>query len=121
MKIFYIRFLNALVLSLFNPIFNSFKRGPRFGVKRKLGLKNILERSKKSFDKLRTSAKKYSFLLCFTYTISADNTITFHRYLWANYNHFSGNIPHAKDWYTKLFSSNPSIYTYKGYLNVLAD
>src|SRR5260221_8090017 len=47
----------ALVLSMFNPIFSFFRRGPRFGVKRKLGQKNIFERSKRSFNKFRTSAK----------------------------------------------------------------
>jgi hypothetical protein len=28
---------------MFNPIFNSFRRGPRFGMKRKLGLKDFFE------------------------------------------------------------------------------
>lgn len=64
----------------------------------------------------------FLYLLCITAQCSsADNTATFHRYLWANYNHFSGNIPHAQDWYKKLFATNNSIYTYKGYLNFLAD
>lgn len=39
----------------------------------------------------------------------------------ANYNHSAGNIPHAQDWYTKLFSTNNSVYSYKGYLNFLTD
>jgi len=63
----------------------------------------------------------YNILLLFACTLSADDTTTFHRYFLANYNHFSGNIPRAQDWYTKLFSSNNSIYTYKGYLSFLAD
>lgn len=71
----------------------------------------------------RHKMKHYCFLfiLMLASYISADNTTVFHRHFWANYKHYSGDIAHAKDWYTKLFSSNPSVYTYKGYLNILAD
>ena len=62
-----------------------------------------------------------SILAISTGYIAANNTETVHRYLWANYSHFSGNIFHAQDWYSKLFSSNNSLYSYKGYLNFLAD
>lgn len=69
--------------------------------------------------------KKKIFLLsvfcCITPSIRGDNATTFHRYFWANYNHFSGNISHAQNWYKKLFSSNNSVYSYKGYVTFLAD
>ncbi|HLJ31396.1 MAG TPA: hypothetical protein VKU36_03080 [Candidatus Babeliales bacterium] len=82
--------------------------------------KNILFSALKSFNKFRTSAGKL-FLLLWIFIISADNSTVFHRYLWANYNHFAGNISQAQDWYNKLFSANPSIYTYKGHLYTLAE
>jgi tetratricopeptide (TPR) repeat protein len=66
----------------------------------------------------------YLFLLSLTSTIAVANSNSadcLHHYLWANYNHFAGNISHAHNWYAKLFSTNNSIYTYKGYLNFLAD
>lgn len=62
-----------------------------------------------------------NFLLIFTCTTLADNTTTFHRYLWANYKDYSGEKVQAQDWYKKLFSSSHSVYTYKGYLNFLSD
>ncbi len=67
--------------------------------------------------------KKY-LLLCIigiTYNAISSGPENLHHYLWANYNHFAGNVSHAQNWYEKLFSTNNSIYTYKGYLNFLAD
>lgn len=66
-------------------------------------------------------AKAILYLLLSTGYAAASSTETLHHYLWANYNHFAGNISHAQDWYVKLFSTNNSVYTYKGYLNFLAD
>jgi tetratricopeptide (TPR) repeat protein len=60
-------------------------------------------------------------MVCMIHTLSANSTESFHRYFWANYNHFSGNLPQAHNWYTHLFSSNNSTYSYTGYLNFLAD
>ncbi len=67
--------------------------------------------------------KKYLLLCitCITYNAISSGPESLHHYLWANYNHFSGNISHAQNWYEKLFSTNNSVYTYKGYLNFLAD
>jgi tetratricopeptide (TPR) repeat protein len=62
------------------------------------------------------------YILCITIKYAAaNNTESLHHYLWANYNHFAGNISHAQNWYEKLFATNNSVYTYKGYLNFLAD
>lgn len=60
-------------------------------------------------------------LLTTPHGLFSNNESTLHRYLWANYNHFSGNLSTAQDWYKTLFSSNCSLYTYKGYLNFLLD
>jgi hypothetical protein len=46
----------ALTLNSFIPIFSFFRWGPRFRVKRKLGQKGFLERSKIPFNKFRASA-----------------------------------------------------------------
>lgn len=62
-----------------------------------------------------------SFLWCTTPLIATEDATTFHRYLCANYYHYSGKIKQAHDWYIKLFSSTNSVYTHKGYLNFLSD
>lgn len=75
---------------------------------------------------------KKCFFLYFLYIsthISADNATTFHRNFWANYKQFSGNHTStqaekhtdAQKWYKKLISSSHSMYSYKGYLPLLAD
>ena len=87
-----------------------------------VSMKNhFFKRSKISFNKFRTSAVKYSFILSLASNICANSTQSLHHYLWANYNHFAGNISHAQNWYEKLFATNNSVYTYKGYLNFLSD
>jgi predicted Zn-dependent protease len=62
----------------------------------------------------------YSILIAIICPLTANDATVFHRYFWANYKHFSGNIPHAHDWYKRLFSCDNSVYTYKGYLTFLA-
>lgn len=39
-----------------------------------------------------------------------------HTYLWANYNQFCGNNEQASAWYQRVFESNPSLHSYRGYL-----
>jgi len=69
--------------------------------------------------------KKHTYFLYYLCILShhmhANDSATFHRYLWANYNHFSGNLTCAQDWYKKIFSADSSLYTYKGYLSFLFD
>lgn len=66
--------------------------------------------------------KKWFFYSIISATsLLADNAQTYHRYVWANYNHFAGNVTKADHLYKMLFSSQSSIYTYKGYLNLLVD
>lgn len=68
--------------------------------------------------------KVFFYSIAFVINLLADDTQTYHRYIWANYNHFAGkspNIKKAQEWYKEVFSSKSSIYSYKGYLHFLVD
>lgn len=42
-----------------------------------------------------------------------------HRYLWANYNQFAGDVEQSQKYYFKIFADNGPNHVYKGYLNFL--
>lgn len=48
-----------------------------------------------------------------------NNGRTLHRYLWANYQAYNGNIKSAAQWYQTLKASDQSRYTYTGYIAFL--
>jgi len=50
------------------------------------------------------------------------NTNNFHRYIWANYQQFSGNKQQAQQWYKEIADApQQSVFTNKGYLHFLND
>lgn len=78
-------YLSALILSQFNPIFSFLRWGPQFGAKRKLGIKNIPERSKIFILFLVT----LSFTSANAKDIHAEITHSFHQIDHKNYRHES--------------------------------
>lgn len=66
---------------------------------------------------------KKSFILLTIISLSSTlNANNFHRYIWANYQQFSGNKHQAQQWY-ELIADAPqqSVFTNKGYLHFLND
>lgn len=57
-------------------------------------------------------------LICGGIVQSADSVdaSNMHNYLWANYNQFRGNNEQASAWYQRVFETNPSLHSYRGYL-----
>ncbi len=60
----------------------------------------------------------FAFLTIINVSFADQNL---HRYMWANYRQFGGNHQQAAKWYDEILSSEkPSIYSNKGYINLLA-
>ncbi|HSC25533.1 MAG TPA: hypothetical protein VLB80_04960 [Candidatus Babeliales bacterium] len=69
---------------------------------------------------IRSNVLIYALCISISFIFTNDTEIL-HNYFWANYNQFKGNNVCAHKWYTKLFTLQPSPYSYKGYLTILAD
>ena len=63
--------------------------------------------------------KRILFALCISIFAHARFGDQVHKYMLANYHQFRGNTQTAYNWYKELFSSNSSVYTYKGFINFL--
>ena len=58
-------------------------------------------------------------ILASTATVIAEEARDFHRYLYANYKQFCGDLKGAQRSYNELMRSNTSPYAYKGYIHFL--